>query len=480
MQEISEENQIPEVELHSTPTDETPSDNNLYINEDRVEIIEPESPLPNAEFSTLSPEFQDVLKGLGWDDLTLVQKKAIPYMRQGMDMMIQSKTGSGKTGAFLIPLIEIIEPTVAQPQALILVPTRELAIQVEKETQKLGVVKNLRSVALYGGVKYQSQIDALKNGVHLIIATPGRLIDHLQRGNVNFGCVRDLVMDEADEMLSMGFYEDMKRILRYLPKQFCATMFSATIPESVKSLSREFQSNQRQFLGIRTKDEGTNTLDHYYTVVDPLEKDQAILRLLESENPESAILFCNMKKDVAYIYDFLAARGFNVGALSGDINQAQRQKTLTAFREKKLRILIATDVAARGIDISHVTHVLIHDHPEDNEVYVHRAGRTARAGRKGKAISVVSSLEELDLKKTAQLFNIDFTKIDLPAEKDILENMSQYFVEALEQHKRKLKPIELKLAQKMNPLLDKLLEDDEHRQALNILLHDFYKTRILK
>ena len=183
-------------------------------------------------------------------------------------------------------------------------------------------------------------------------------------------------------MLSMGFYEDMKKILRYLPEQYCTTLFSATIPQQVKSLSREFQAGNRGFLSLKTNIGEESPLDHYYTVVEALEKDQSILKILQYENPESCIVFCNMKRDVQYLYDFLKPRGFSVGVLSGDVSQGQRQKTLKAFREKKLKILIATDVAARGIDISHVTHVLLHDHPEDNEVYVHRAGRTARRSQR--------------------------------------------------------------------------------------------------
>jgi ATP-dependent RNA helicase DeaD len=277
----------------------------------------------------------------------------------------------------------------------------------------------------------------------------------------------------------MGFYEDMKRIFRYLPSQLCSTLFSATISESIKSLSREFQSHTRQFLAIKNKDEDTNTLDHFYTVVDPLEKDQAILKIIEFENPESSILFCNMKKDVQYIYDFLSSRGFSVGTLSGDVNQAQRQKTLTQFRDKKIKVLIATDVAARGIDISHVTHVILHDHPDDNEVYVHRSGRTARAGRKGKAISVVSSVEELAIKKTSQLFKIDFEKIDLPTEEEIAKQIAQKIAIKLEEGNRNLKPIEKKLAVRMAPTLEQLMADENHKKALEQLLYDFYKKRVL-
>ena len=450
----------------------------LYVAEETMEIIEPEPALPIATMEDMDSGFRAVLEEQGWNDLTLVQKKTIPYMRNGQDMMILSKTGSGKTGAFLIPLIEIIEAEHLHPQALILTPTRELAQQIHEECQKLGKYKGVRSTAIYGGVKYQRQIDDLTNGVHIVIATPGRLIDHLQRKNLDFNSCRDLVLDEADEMLSMGFYDDMKKIQRYLPGQYCTTLFSATIPPQVKSLSREFQSNQRGFLSIKPKADQENPLDHYFTVVDPLNKDKEILRILQTEMPESAILFCNMKKDVHYMGDFLKARGFNVGHLSGDVSQAQRQKTLDSFRKQKLKVLIATDVAARGIDISHVTHVLLHDHPEDNEVYIHRAGRTARAGRKGKAISVVSPLEKLDLEKTSNIYNIDFKEIPNVSEEELQAKLVAKLAEGIEKEFTSLKPVQQKQALEFVPMLKELAKDEEQSKWLSVLLFQQYKEMI--
>ncbi len=467
-------------------TDEVSNDSpdiemsHLYVDEGTTEIIEPENPIEATDMASMTPAFQEILKKQGWSDLTLVQKKTIPYMRAGRDMMILSRTGSGKTGAFLIPLLEIIEVGHQHPQALILTPTRELALQIHLECEKLGASQGIKSTAIYGGVKYTKQIEDLTNGVHVVIATPGRLLDHLQRKNLDFNSLRDLVLDEADEMLSMGFYEDMKKIVHQLPEQYCTTLFSATIPVQVKSLSREFQSGERGFLSIKSKVNEANPLDHFFTVVDPLGKDQEIFKILQTEMPESAILFCNMKKDVQYMYEFLSARGFNVGHISGDVSQGQRQKTLTSFREKKLRVLIATDVAARGIDISHVTHVLLHDHPEDNEVYIHRAGRTARAGRKGKAISVVSPLEKLDLEKTSSIYNIEFKQLPNIKEEDVIKAVQKSLGENLEASYKKLKPVQQRQVKPFTKVAIEMANDPEQVEWLCQLLHREYLKEIGK
>jgi ATP-dependent RNA helicase DeaD len=431
------------------------------ILENILNIKEPANPLPDVKLTDLSDAIQTDLKTLGWDELMPVQAKTIAYMKAGRDMVIQSKTGSGKTGAFLIPLIEILEEAHPYPQALVLVPTRELAVQVEEEVQKLSASRGIRSVAIYGGVKYESQLKALKDGVHIVIATPGRLLDHLKQKNLDFHDLRDLVMDEADEMLSMGFYPDMKKIQSYLPEDYCTTLFSATMPEMVKSLSSEFQSANRGFLSLSYGEISTSNLRHTFVVCDILEKDQTLLRFLEYEKPEYCIVFCNMKRDVNYVGDFLKSRGFEVGVLSGDIPQKQRQSTLTAFREQTLKILIATDVAARGIDISHVTHVFLHDHPDESEVYIHRAGRTARAGRKGMAISIVSQVEELALRKTGKQFDIDFEQIEIPNDEMLAERLKDKVIEGLASARNSIKPKDEKKINFYENVVDKMLEAEK-------------------
>ncbi|MCF0224868.1 MAG: DEAD/DEAH box helicase [Fibrobacter sp.] len=404
-------------EIQNQEKDETKEKINPFLTP--VKIIEPVHKLPDYEFKNLPEDQKKILEKHGWNELMPVQRKTIPYMLAARDLLVQSKTGSGKTGAYVLPLLQVIVRDHVFPQALILVPTRELAIQVQDEVTKLSEGTGIKSVAIFGGVSYEPQLKALKEGVHIIVATPGRLMDHVQRGNVDFLDIRDLVLDEADEMLSMGFYPDMQKIRRYLPKNLACTMFSATIPQTVKSLAREFQRPSAEFLSLSYDKVIANNLEHRYYLCDVMDKDSLTIKVLEYYNPDSCMIFCNKKSDVSYLEQVLTGYGFNVGALSGDVAQSLREKTLTAFREKKLRILICTDVAARGIDVDHVTHVIVYDHPADHEVYVHRSGRTARAGRSGICISLITPVEEIDLRQTAADFGIDFIKTDMITNEDV-------------------------------------------------------------
>ena len=401
-----------------------------------VNIIEPKNKLPDYTFDMLPDEQKKVLAKHGWTQLMPVQKTTIPYMLAARDMLVQSKTGSGKTGAYVLPLLQVIVRDHIYPQALILVPTRELCIQVEDEIEKLSEGTGIRSVAIFGGVSYEPQLKALRAGVHIIVATPGRLMDHVQRGNVDFLDIRDLILDEADEMLSMGFYPDMQKIRRYLPKAISCTMFSATIPQTVKSLAREFQRPSAEFLSLSYDKVIANNLEHYWYPCDVMDKDSMTIKVLEYYNPDSCMIFCNKKSDVSYLEQVLSGYGFKVGALSGDVAQAMREKTLNAFREKKLRSLICTDVAARGSDVDHVTHVIVYDHPADHEVYVHRSGRTARAGRSGLCISLITPVEEIEIRQTAADFGINFIKKEIPSNEDIARRVSDRARTSLEQERR--------------------------------------------
>lgn len=435
-----------------------------------IKIVEPENKLPDFTFGQLSPESQAVLQELGWADLMPVQRKAMPYMMAGRDMLIQSKTGSGKTGAFVLPLIQVIEREHAYPQALILVPTRELALQVHTEVEKLAKGTGIRSVAIFGGVSYEPQLHALRQGVHIIVATPGRLLDHVQRGHVDFLSLRDLILDEADEMLSMGFYPDMQKIRRYLPKEVCTTLFSATIPQTVKSLAREFQRRSAEFLSLSYDQVIAHNLEHRYYICEAMEKDSMVIKVLEWENPDSCIIFCNMKRDVAYLEEFLTNYGFKVGALSGDIEQKQRERILKSFRDKKLNILIATDVAARGIDVSHVSHVVVHDFPDDHEVYVHRSGRTARAGRSGVCITLATTVEEIEINKTAADFGIQFIKMGAFDNEELGSRLRQRTIAKLEREKRNLSQKARDRIKRYIPLVEQLSSVNEEKELLAYLL----------
>ncbi|MCK9183418.1 MAG: DEAD/DEAH box helicase [Fibrobacteraceae bacterium] len=453
-------------------TVESPEAVNPFLNP--IHIVEPENKLPDYTFADLPQELKTTLIEQGWTDLMPVQRKTIPYMLAARDMLVQSKTGSGKTGAFVLPLIQVIVRGHKFPQALILVPTRELAQQVEGEIEKIAKGTGIKSVAIFGGVSYEPQLRALREGVHIIVATPGRLLDHAQRGNVDFLSIRDLVMDEADEMLSMGFYPDMQRIRRYLPKEIACTMFSATIPQTVKSLAREFQRKNAGYLSLSYDKVIANNLEHRYYMCDVMDKDKMIIKVLEWENPDSCMIFCNMKRDVSYLEQVLTNYGFRVGALSGDITQKLRETTLDAFRNKRLNILICTDVAARGIDVTHVTHVIVYDHPDDHEVYVHRSGRTARAGRSGVAISLITPVEEIELQKTAVDFGIQFIKMPAITEEDLANRIRQRTAAALDREKRVLGQMAKDRLRRFLPLVDDMVKNTEDKEILAYLLDRYY------
>ncbi|MDR2595336.1 MAG: DEAD/DEAH box helicase [Fibromonadaceae bacterium] len=439
-----------------------------------IKIKEPQNKLPDFLMENLPEHLQATLRELGWNELMPVQKKTIPYMMQGRDMLIQSKTGSGKTGAFLLPLLQVIVTEHIFPQALILVPTRELALQVHGEAEKLSKGTGIRSCAIFGGVGFDNQIHALRTGVHIIVATPGRLLDHAQRGNIDFGSIRDLVMDEADEMLGMGFYPDMQRVRRFLPKEISCTMFSATIPQTVKSLAREFQRPNADFLSLSYDQVIAKNLEHRYYASDAMGKDSLLIKILEWENPESCMVFCNMKKDVAYLEQVLNDYGFASKALSGDISQKEREQVLGEFRDNKLKLLICTDVAARGIDVTHVTHVIVYDHPSDHEVYVHRSGRTARAGRSGLSISLITPVEEIEIQKTAADFGINFIKMPPISEEELASRIRQRAEAKLDRERRFLGQKQNERMRRYIPMVEELSQNTEGKELLAYLLDSFY------
>jgi ATP-dependent RNA helicase DeaD len=441
-----------------------------------VRIIEPANPLPDLALGQLSAALQAVIRGNGWSDLMLVQKKASPYILNAQDIIVQSKTGSGKTGAFVLPLLEVIEKTHKAPQVLIMTPTRELALQVYEEVVKFGDPMGISSVAVYGGVAYGPQLDAFKRGVQIVVGTPGRLLDHIINGNLKLNSIRDLVLDEADELLSMGFYPDMKRIHGMLPKDRCTYLFSATMPVNVKRLAQEFM-RQPKFLSLCPTDISVSNMEHIYYVVELTDKDKTLLRLIEETNPESAIIFCNTRRDTSYVHEYLRARGLKVDMISGEVNQKQRQKVMKDLKNNEIRFLVATDVAARGIDIQGLSHVFMYDHPDDPEVYVHRAGRTARAGASGQAISLCGLVEEIALKNTASKFDIPFVKKTLKSESELAAIVSERTTVYLEQEFRLLKQNDLVGARRMVPLLESLISSDDEKQVLGMMLHKFYWTR---
>ncbi|GJM40313.1 MAG: DEAD/DEAH box helicase [Ardenticatenaceae bacterium] len=442
------------------------------------EIEEPEDSLPSVQIGDLPPRLSEATARAGWNSLTPVQSKAMPYIFAQRPMMVQARTGSGKTGAFIMPIMELTNRFKDETQALVLVPTRELATQVVAEAKMLFGDSGFRVTAVYGGVGYGGQLKALREGTHLIVGTPGRVLDHLLRGSMSLKNLKVLVFDEADRMLSMGFYPDMRRVQEYLPGKVYTCMFSATFPHTVRSLARQFME-QPDFLGLSRDRVHVADTSHEIVTVSSLEKDRTLIRLIELENPDSAIIFCNTKQRVHYVSVVLQRFGYNADELSGDLAQKDREKVMDKLRKGKLRFCVATDVAARGIDISDLSHVFQYELPEDPEIYIHRAGRTGRAGATGTAISLVGDFsEQVLLKKIAKQYNIEFEERPSPDEAALANVVSERMTVQLEAQMRDRDKLRVERLQRFVPMVKRLTEDDEGVQLIAMLLDDLYQQTL--
>ncbi|HIF93360.1 MAG: DEAD/DEAH box helicase [Myxococcales bacterium] len=369
-------------------------------------------------FADIAPDIQKSIRELGWNTPTPVQAAAIPKMRAGGDLIVQAETGSGKTGAFGIPLVEAIDTDSKITQAIVLLPTRELANQVAKELDQLGQHRGVRTLPIYGGIAYGPQLEGLERGAHIVVGTPGRILDHLKNNRMDLSQTKILVLDEADEMLSLGFWPDMKDIASFLPKKRQSHLFSATMPERVRSLSRYFL-NEPEDVTIDGNNGRPQLIEHYYYVCAASEKEAVLSRILQYEDPDSAIIFCNTKADVRFITAYLAKRDFNIDQISGDLAQSAREKAIAKIKSGNLRFLVATDVAARGIDISDLAYVINYTTSDSPEVYVHRTGRTGRAGKSGVAVSLVSGLDIGNFKHMQIVNGIKIAEKKVPTERGI-------------------------------------------------------------
>ncbi len=390
-------------------------------------------------FEDLPEPVQAGVRDLGWSEPTPVQARVLPVMREGRDLIVQARTGSGKTGAFGLPIVSEIDPERAEPQALVLLPTRELANQVAAEITVLGKHLGVRCLPIYGGVGYAAQLEGIEAGSHVIVGTPGRILDHLGSGRLHLDTIRFLVLDEADELLSLGFWPDMKEIEGYVTKrgerQSC--LFSATMPEKVRSLARVFL-DEPEFVTLSEGQIAPQEIEHFFYLVSAQEKEHALVRVLEYEDPESAIIFCNTKDDVRFVTGFLQRRGFDADQISGDLNQAARERAMARIKAGELRYLVATDVAARGIDISDLTHVISYAAPDSPEVYVHRTGRTGRAGKAGVAISIVSALDIGNFRYLQNVNRLEISERQLPGDLEMATRLRERLAVKVEHEMREI------------------------------------------
>jgi len=361
------------------------------------------------------------IEKMGFEEATPIQAETIPLALQGGDVIGQAQTGTGKTVAFGIPMIEKIDHKLDQVQGLVIAPTRELAIQVSEELYRLGSARRTRVLSVYGGQDISRQIRALKRAPHIIVGTPGRLLDHINRRTVRLDTVQTVVLDEADEMLNMGFIDDIEAILAQVPEEHQTLLFSATMPGPIRQIANRFM-DEPQTVKIKAKEMTVPLISQYYVRVPEREKFDAFTRLLDIHTPELAIVFGRTKRRVDELIEALAVRGYNADGIHGDLTQSKRLQVLRKFKEGSIEILVATDVAARGLDISGVSHVYNFDIPQDPESYVHRIGRTGRAGKEGMAVTFVTPREMAYLEIVEKTTKRKMDHLRPPTATDALEN----------------------------------------------------------
>ena len=387
------------------------------------------------------------VEDMGFEETSPIQTQAIPAVLEGIDVIGQAQTGTGKTAAYSIPMLQKINPDVKKPQAIVLCPTRELAVQVAEEIRKLAkYMSDIKVLPVYGGQEIVRQIKSLKSGVQIIVGTPGRVMDHMRRKTVKFDSVSMVILDEADEMLDMGFRDDMETILTETPEERQTVLFSATMPKPIMEIARKFQKDAKIIKVVR-KELTVSNIDQFYYEVRSKNKTEILSRLIDIYNPKLSVVFCNTKRQVDELISELKGRGYFADGIHGDMKQQQRDRVMDDFRSGKTEILIATDVAARGIDVDGVDIVFNYDLPQDEEYYVHRIGRTGRAGKSGLALSFISGREVYKLKDIERYCKTKILAKPIPSLDDVKNT-------------------------KMDGIFDKIkemIEADEHRAMLDMV-----------
>ncbi len=377
------------------------------------------------------------IEDMGFEETSPIQTQAIPAVCEGIDVVGQAQTGTGKTAAYTIPMLMKIDPQIKKPQAIVLCPTRELAVQVAEEIRKLAkYMSDIKVLPVYGGQEIVRQIKSLKTGVQIIVGTPGRVMDHMRRKTVKFDNINMVILDEADEMLDMGFREDMETILTETPQDRQTVMFSATMPKAIMDIARNFQNDARVIKVVR-KELTVSNIEQFYYEVRPKNKTEVLCRLIDIYNPRLSVVFCNTKRQVDELISELKGRGYFADGIHGDMKQQQRDRVMDDFRSGNVDILIATDVAARGIDVDDVDMVFNYDIPQDEEYYVHRIGRTGRAGRSGMALSFISGKEVYKLKDIERYCKTKILAKPVPSLDDVkntkLDNMFDKIKQTIEE-----------------------------------------------
>ncbi|MBI4169088.1 MAG: DEAD/DEAH box helicase, partial [Acidobacteria bacterium] len=435
----------------------------------------PEEPVPFASLG-LPSAILDALHAMGYSMATEVQARALPLARSGRDLIVQSRTGTGKTTAFGIPVIERTRGDVGEVQALVLCPTRELSLQVTGELGRLSRPSGVRVLTIYGGDSMSRQLEGLRQGAQVVVGTPGRVLDHLRQGTLRLARVRTLVLDEVDQMLDMGFEKEMKQILERVPADRQTLMFSATIPSSIEAIASRYQRDPARLM-LSQDYLYVADVQHLFYILSRMDKAAALYKLIEYEAPSSSMIFCNTRAETRTVYNYLAMRGLPVAMISSDLPQKKREQVMQRFRKKELRHLVATDVAARGIDIEDMSHVFIYSAPVSSDQYIHRAGRTGRLGRSGKAISLVSGFDLMNFNRLVRANNLKAYECDIPSDEEVARREVRRIVDTLKEQAARLTPEE---RAEYEAMARGILDEEERLSIVAYLLKTHFEEEAAK
>lgn len=421
----------------------------------------------------LQPELVRAVEEMGFEKASEIQEKAIPkLLEKDTDLIGLAQTGTGKTAAFGLPLLQKTEADSKLTQGLILAPTRELCLQITKEIQDYAkYLGHIQIVAIYGGASISEQEKKIKRGAQIIVATPGRMKDMLQRKYIDISHIRYCILDEADEMLNMGFYEDITDILKYSPKEKNTWLFSATMPREVARIAEEFMADPVE-ITIGKKNEGTKNVQHQYYVVSARDRYRALKRLVDANPDIFSVIFCRTKRDTQQVAEKLSEEGYNAAALHGDLSQSQRDLVMRSFRNKQVQLLVATDVAARGIDVDDISHVINYQLPDETEIYTHRSGRTGRAGKEGVSMVIITANELRKIKQIEKIINQPFEQKFLPDGKEICKVQLFHLADKILET-----PVEPAIEQYLGSLtekFDQLSKEDFIKKVFSIEFGRFY------
>jgi ATP-dependent RNA helicase DeaD len=422
----------------------------------------------------LSAETLASLDAKGYAAPTDCQAEAVPRALLGRDLVVQSRTGTGKTAAFGIPIAERVDSRREEIQAVVLTPTRELAVQVAEEVGEIGRGRGIRVVTIYGGDSMDRQLEGIRAGAQVIVGTPGRVLDHLRRRTLKFDAVKVLVLDEADRMLDMGFAVEMGQIMEYMPAERQTLLFSATVPLGIRGLIYHYLSDPEWVL-LSEDQIYVKEVEHLYCLTPKLHKEATLYKLLEYENPASSMIFCNTREETRQVSTFLAGKGLAVAMLSSDLPQKKRERVMARFKGGEVRHMVTTDVASRGIDIEDLSHVFIFSTPDSPEQYIHRAGRTGRVGKSGRAISLVSAHDLMNFNRLVRRYHVDVGELSVPSDAEVQSRKEERIVSRLAAEGQNL-PLE-DFAE-FAPIARRIAEHEHRDRVLAVLLRRYFQAPV--